>query len=87
MTEFINEFKEYMEIFIDPEEFKVMLILIIFTAIILFSSWFGEKYGEILNRAYEKNKNGESLTRKERKVLDGYENYKKNSIEKSENKK
>ena len=73
----MNNFYEYMNHFIDFGEIQALFILVI----IFFASYgiskvimyFADKYyKEVIEKTFEKEKQGESLTDRERKIIEKY---------------
>lgn len=72
-----NEFINYMTKYIDFEEMKVVGYITFLVILAIIISLQVEKYYESLFQAYQKEKNGEVLTKKEksRKVQENVEKY------------
>ena len=73
------EFLEFANQYIDFAEIEAVCIILI-SIIISFTIYyiavlFGRSYGATLERAFDKNKNREQMTKKELKVWRDYENY------------
>ena len=69
-----SEFMNYMEKYIDFEEMKVVAYIALSVMVAIIISLQVEKYYESLFQAYQKERNGESLTRKERRKSEKYKN-------------
>lgn len=71
-----NEFINYMTKYIDFEEMKVVVYITLSVIFAIIISLQVEKYYDFLYQAYQRDINGEVLTRKEKKRSEKYpENY------------
>ena len=67
-----NEFINYITKYIDFEEMKVVGYIAFLVILAIIISLQVEKYYESLFQAYQKEKNGEVLTKKEKKKAEKY---------------
>lgn len=70
-----NEFMNYMEKYIDFKEFKVVAYIFFLIIISIIIALNVEKYYDSLYQAYKKEKNGEVLTKKEKKKAEKCKKY------------
>ena len=75
-----NEFINYMEKYIDFEEFKVVAYIAISVILAIIISWKVERYYESLFQAYQKGINGKYLTKKEMKKAEKYKKMKEKEL-------
>lgn len=77
-----SNFFEFMSKYICLEELEAVGIIsisvilgLIITSIMIKN---GERYGKTLDSAIQKKKNGQTLTEKEKRIFEDFENYKNN---------
>lgn len=75
-----NEFINYMEKYIDFEEMQVVFYITFSVVISIIIALQVEKYYESLFQAYQKEKNGDVLTKKEKKKAEKYKKMRKNKL-------
>lgn len=75
-----NEFINYMVKYIDFEEMKVVVYITLSVILAIIISLQVEKYYESLFQAYQKEKNGEVLTKKEKKKAEKYKKMRENKL-------
>lgn len=75
-----NEFINYMTKYIDFEEMRVVAYITLSVIVAIIISLQVEKYYESLFQAYQKEKNGEVLTKKEKKKAEKYKKMRENKL-------
>lgn len=75
-----NEFINYMEKYTDFEEMKAVAYITLSVILAIIISLQVEKYYESLFQAYQKEINGEALTKKEKKKAEKYKKMRKNEL-------
>ena len=75
-----NEFINYITKYIDFEEMKVVGYIAFSVILAIIISLQVEKYYESLFQAYQKEKNGEVLTKKEKKKAEKYKKMREDKL-------